>query len=298
MTLGLTILPFTRHAVATAMLLLGMACWAEAAEQSVPSLPLVPPGTVAVAPTATRFNRVVYLAVSRIASGDADAVPTLIRNRVPLFTLTLLATVDHVQAGSGPPRYRLAEVAAGYAVPLDGRLTVIDPSGPPAAAGIDLVGRQVLAANGRHLADLRQLGVNDTMQVIDVDALFHRGGRHTPVVMRHFVWVEPTTGQSGCCVWLLTRLADGRYQPTADPPRWLREGTSDDRAIHVDASQFFLGMPTREAFALTDLPPGTDLAWSADLRQVATAARYPDADLVQLATAINRALEPLRQPPP
>jgi len=292
----ISILPSIRHAVAAAVLTVGLTDAALAVDQAAASLPRVPPGTAAVAPSAARFNRVVYLAVSRIASGDAEAVPTLIRNRVPLFTLALLATVNRVEAGNAASPYRLAEVGAGYAVPLDGRLIVIDPSGPPAAAGIDLVGRQVLAANGRHLAELRLVGGNDTMQVIDVDALFHRDGRHAPLVMRHFVWVEPTSGQSFCCVWLLTALPDGSYRPTADAPRWLREGTRDDRAIHVDKAQFFLGMPTREAFALTELPPGTDLTWSTDLRQAATAARYSDATLRQLAAAVTRAVEPLRRP--
>lgn len=290
--------PFLRQAVVAAMLLGGLSSGGLGGEPAAPSLPRVPPGTAAVAPAATRFNRVVYLAVSRIATGDADAVPTLIRNRVPLFTLALLATVSQAIDEQGQAAYRLAEVGAGYAVPLAGRLTIIDPDAPLAEAGIDFVGRQVLAANGRHLAELRRVGANRTMQVVDVDSLFQRDGRHTPLVMRHFIWTEPQSGRCACCVWLLARQRDRTLTPAADPPRWLQEGTRDDRAIHVDADKFFLGMPTREAFALTDLPPGTDLAWSDDLRQSATAARYPEADLRQLAAAINRALEPLRQPHP
>ena len=265
-----------------------------AAEPAPHGLPLVPPGTVAVAPTAARFNRVVYLAASRIASGDADAVPAVIASRVPLFTLALLATVGQIENAEGQPLHRLLEVGAGYAVPLAGQLTVIDPAAPPTAAGIDMIGRQVLAANGRHLAELRRAGANGTIQVIDVDSLFLRGGHHTPLVMRHFIWVEPTSGRCSSCVWLLARAADGHFEPTADPPRWLQEGTRDDRAIHVDAGEFFLGMPTKDAFALTDLPPGTDLTWSAELRQAAVATHYLEPELNRLAAAINQALQPLR----
>jgi len=54
-------------------------------------------------------------------------------------------------------------------------------------------------------------------------------------------------------------------------------------------------MPTKDAFALTDLPPGTDLAWSADLQQAAAAVHYAEPDLSRLAAAINQALQPLRQ---
>lgn len=289
-----SILPFLRQAVVAAMLLVGLSGGGLGSEPAAPSLPRVPPGTAAVAPAAARFNRVVYLAVSRISTGDADAVPTLIRDRVPLFTLALLATVSQAADEQGQPAYRLAEVGAGYAVPLAGRLTVIDPDSPPAEAGIDFVGRQVLAANGRHLAELRRVGVNRTMQVVDVDSLFQRNGGHTPLVMRHYIWTEARSGRCACCVWLLARQSDGTLKLAADPPRWLQEGTRDTRGIHVDADAFFLGMPTRDAFALTELPPGADLAWSDDLRQVAAINRYAEADLRLLAAAINQSLEPLR----
>jgi len=280
--------------VGLAVLLLSLNLSRDCAAEPAPlGLPRVPPGTVAVAPTAARFNRVVYLAASRIASGDADAVPAMIASRVPLFTLALLATVGRIENAEGQPLHQLLEVGAGYAVPLAGQLTVIDPDAPPAAAGIDMIGRQVLAANGRHLAELRRIGANGTMQVIDVDSLFLRGGRHSPLIMRHFIWVEPASGHCSSCVWLLASTADAGFAPTADPPRWLREGTRDDRAIHVDAGEFFLGMPTKDAFALTDLPPGTDLAWSAELRQAAAATHYAEPELRRLAAAINQALQPL-----
>ncbi len=280
--------------ITPALLLSVVIAPAYAAEPAPIALPRVPPGTVAIAPTAARFNRVVYLAASQIASGDADAVPAMITSRVPLFTLALLATVGRINNAAGQPVHRLLEVGAGYAVPLAGQLTVIDPDAPPAAAGIDMIGRQVLAANGRHLAELRRVGANGTMQVVDVDSLFLRGGRHTPLVMRHFIWVEPASGRCSCCVWLLARAANRSLQPTTDPPRWLQEGTRDNRAIHVDADEFFLGMPTKDAFALTDLPPGTDLVWSAALQQAASTAEYTEPDLQRLAEVINQALQPLR----
>jgi hypothetical protein len=114
--------------------------------------------------------------------------------------------------------------------------------------------------------------------------------------MRHFIWIDPTSGRCCSCVWLLGRQSDGRFIVTADPPRWLREGTRDERAIHVDADAFFLGMPTREAFALSDLPPGDDLRWTDELREVAAAPAYAEKNLGLLAAAVNQALEPLRQP--
>ena len=258
------------------------------------SLTRVSPGTVVVDTTATQWNRSIYVAVSRITNGAADSVPIMIRKRVPLFTLALLATVSNQAPAGAPPAFHLLEIGAGYAIPLEGQLTIISTDDPPAAEGIDMIGRQILAANGRHLSELRCVGAYDTMQVIDIDAIFFRKEQHLPLIMRHFVWIEAKTGHCATCVWLLARQADGSLQPTADPPRWLSEGTRDERAIHVDASKFFLGMPTQEAFALMSLPPGTDLAWSPRLRQAATADRYTAETLPVLAVAINQALAPLR----
>lgn len=276
-----------------------MGCRSTACVQAAdtpPARPLtaVAAGTVVGDPTAARWNRSIYLATSRITSGNADSVPAMIRQRVPLFTLTLLATVSKTSTPQQPPVFHLQEVGAGYAVPLDGSLTVIATDNPPAAARIDMIGRQVLAANGRHLSELRCIGMNQTMQVVDVDARFYRAGRPTPVIMRHFIWVEASTGRCSSCVWLLKQQAHGSLEPTADPPRWVAEGTRDDRAIYVDASQFFLGMPTQDAFALLNLPPGTDLAWSPALRQNATRSSYTAPALLQLAAAVQQALAPLQ----
>jgi len=268
----------------------------QAADARVASLPRVQAGVPVAHPDATRWNRVLYQAVSRITLGDASSVPATIRARVPLFTLVLLATATNTSVAGAPPAYRLAEVGAGYAVPIGGHLTVVSTDNPPSAAGIDSLGRQVLAGNGRKLDEARRVGVSDTMQVVDIDSLFLIGRRHAPLVMRHFIWVDPGTGRCTCCVWLLEKRQTGGLAPTGHPPRWLQAGTRDDRAIHVDAGKFFLGMPTKDAFALTSLPPGVDLAWSAELRQVAARPAYGIRDLQQLALAIGDALAPLRTP--
>jgi hypothetical protein len=257
-------------------------------------LPVIPPGTIVDEPTAARFNRVILLAVSRIARGDTESVPLTIRERVPLFTLALLATVV---PGREHHPHRLVEIGAGYALPIDGQLTVVSANSPPAKANLDFMGRQVLFENGRNLSALTCVVATDTLQVVDVEAIVWRDGRHADVVMRHFIWVDPTTGECSACVWLLEEDAAGGWRATADRPRWVRPGTREDRAIHVDAGKFFLGIPTREAFALVDLPPGEPIEWSDSLRAIAAAPAYAPADVTRLAAEINASLETLRRRP-
>ena len=51
------------------------------------------------------------------------------------------------------------------------------------------------------------------------------------------------------------RRADGGLDVVDVPPRWIPPGTREDRAIHVDAGEFALGLPTKRAFALVDMLP-------------------------------------------
>lgn len=280
--------------IAALPLLNGQRIWA--ADGFVRAVPKVPAGVVVSAPNATRWNRVIYLAVSRITQGDAASVPETVRSRVARFTLALMATVTNTNGSKDSPSYELKEVGVGYAVPLGGQLTIVSTQNPPSQAGIDYLGRQVLAANGKNLSEVRCLGASSTAQVIDVEALYHLRGRNTPLVVRHFIWVEPRSGRCTCCVWLLAKKPPGAFTLAGFPPRWLQEGTRDNRAIHVDDDAFVLGIPTREAFALTSLPPGLELDWTGDLQRLAVLPTYGENDLQQTLVAIDQALQPFRKP--
>lgn len=272
----------------------GVATRAQGPELRQP-LPAVPPGTPVADPAAPRWNRLVLAAVPRIATGDTESVPQMVRENLPRFTLVVMATVR--PAAAGGPRQELAELGAGYALPVAGRLTVVDTEAPPPEAGIDFLGRQVLAQNGRALAGLTTVGASDTIRVFDAESILVAQGRHRDYVMRHFVWVEPTSGHCSACVWLLGRRADGGLDVVDVPPRWIPPGTREDRAIHVDAGEFALGLPTKRAFALVDMPPGPALAWSPTLRAAAAAPACTPEVLRTLAIELDRGLDSLRQPP-
>ena len=261
-------------------------------------LPLVPPGTPVGDAAAARWNRVVLSAVPRIAAGDTGAVPQWIRDRMPGFTLVVLATVRSAAGADGRQRHDLLEIGAGYAVPVAGRLTVVDTEAPPADAGVDFLGRQILSQNGKALTGLARVGGTDTVQVFDAESLLLRDGRHEDFLMRHFVWADPATGQCSTCVWLLARREDGSLAVVDEPPRWVPAGTREDRGIHVDQNEFLLGVPTKRAFALLDLPPGRRLAWSPALRSQAAAATCPPETVTALAAELDRSLQALRTQPP
>lgn len=294
-----------RTGVTSAVMLAGLLMtavlppWAvEAADPEAGCHPIetVPPGTLVDNPAGTRWNRVLLLAVPRIARGDTEAVAQAVRERVSRFTLVLLATVRQTGGPAGQARHELAGLGVGYAVPVDGRLTVVAADDLRGAAGIDFIGQLILAENGRNLAGLTCVGSSDTVQVFDAEAILFREGAHRDYFLRHFIWVEPASGRCSTCIWLLSRNAAGSLAVVEEPIRWIRPGTREDRVIHVDASRFLLGVPTRRAFALIDMPPGQALDWSPSLRGIAAEKRYTPEGLRSLALALDQSLETLRTP--
>ena len=271
---------------------LGSLAWSAEPVAAQP-IAIVPPGTPVDLPDALRWNRLILLASPRIASGDVDTLPAAVRTQLPKFTLVLMATVRAVASPEGL-RYELAELGAGYALPLDGRLTVVDTENPPPRLELDFIGRQMLSQNGRTLVGLQTVGGAGTMQIFDADTILFRDGRHGDYSMRHFVWVEPVSGECSACVWLLTKRPDGSLVAVDEQPRWLSPGTREDRAIHVDASEYVLGIPTMRAFALLDMPPGQPFPWSPALREVAARRTYPPETVRSLAVELNHGLETLR----
>jgi hypothetical protein len=260
-------------------------------------LPIVPPGTPVGDTTAARWNRLLLAAVPRIASGDTGSIPATVRERLGQWPLVLLATVRKVDGADGRPSHRLDEVGAGYAAAVGGRFEVVDTENPPPAANVDFLGRQVLSQNGRALVGLHRVGGSETVLVFDAESFLVRDGHHGDFLMRHFVWVDPASGECSMCVWLLVKRPDGGLAVVDEPPRWLAGGTREDRAIHVDGNEFLLGIPTRRAFALLDMPPGLPLAWSPALRGLAAEPACPPATVHALATELDRCLQPLRAGP-
>jgi len=260
-------------------------------------LPIVPSGTPVADRSAARWNRLILAAAPRIAAGDVESIPLGVRERLGRLTLVLMATVRAVAGAGGGPRHELDDLGAGYALPVAGRLTVVDTEHPPPEAGLDFLGRQILSQNGKSLVGLHCVGATDTMRVFDAESILFRDGRHGDFVMRHFVWVDPASGECSACVWLLAKRSDGGLDVVEDPPRWIASGTHEDRAIHVDANEFMLGIPTRRSFALLDLPPGKPLRWSPALKAAAASQAWPAATVASLAHEIDRGLAPLRAGP-
>jgi len=254
-----------------------------------PTMTVIAAGTVVDEPDRERWNRLVFLATPRFASGDTDAVSDGIRTNVTSFTFVVLATVRTVDDGDGGARHELIEVGIGYGTPIDGRLTIVAPHARLPGFTPDFLGRQILGAKQKSLDDIVDVGAHSTALAFDAPILMLRDDEHREMTVRHVVRVDPRTGDCATCVWLALNNDDGTVTPASEPLRVVPGGTRESRAIHVDGSRFMFGLPTKHAFAVKELPPGSSVGWTPSLVLAADARTFTGAGLRKLTHAIDDA---------
>lgn len=248
--------------------------------------------------SASHWNRVVLLARPRIASGDVESLSAAIRDSVSDFVLTILASVEEFQDPTvGQPRYRLVDIGVGYSTQVDGEMrTVTVADAGKVGVNLGIFPRMLLAENEKKLATATITARTSTLMIIDTPAVVLRDAEHHEFVMRHFIWVEPTTGRNAALVWLIDHDQAGNpVVDTNEPPRWAPAGLQEDRAIHVDRKEFnFVGIPNDKAFAIEDLPPGKPIPWTAEARALAAKPSYQAEELRRLSLALNTMLQSSR----
>lgn len=255
------------------------------------TLSIIAPGIVVGNEEAATWNRVILLATPRIASGDTGKLSESVRTTVSKLTLTILATVKRETIADGSDAYRLEDVGVGYSTTINQKLTTISTeSAARLGARLDFYSRQMLSENEKQIANLKLAVRTSTLTIFDAPAIMFRDGQHKDYITRHFVWIDSKTGKLALIIWLLSTDKNGRTFVAEKTLRVVAPGTNEDRKIHVDGRSFFLTIPSERAFALEDLPPGTDIAWTSTAQSLATLATYDSNELNQFAAALNQML--------
>lgn len=241
----------------------------------------------------TVWNRLVLLATPKINSGDTEAVSSMVRDAATACSLTIMASVSNDRTKV----HSMNDIGVGYSIATGGERTIVSSAGEDdASQSLGFIPRQVLRANEQQLAKVRLVAMSATLAVLDAPTVFHRKGKPKKFLTRHFLWINPETGEGQMMVWLLTPTA---LKPSAPDAKSLQHGVisfpirhvnwaeKETRRIHVDGSEFsFLGIPRELAFALEDLPPGTDHAWTRQAANLAGCQRYSPDTLQSLHRAI------------
>ena len=124
-----------------------------------------------------------------------------------------------------------------------------------------------LSGNEACLDQALQVARTPTMVVFDATAIMRLEGENQNVFNRHALLVSPTDGRLTTFVW--ASIATARASIIWPPTRFVawRPGVQEDRKLYVDRRRFVFGLPSQEAFALIDLPPGETILPSAELKQ-------------------------------
>lgn len=290
-------------------LAVSIACWSLGTIQANESLgrgrPLavITPGTVIGNAQAQRWNRTVLIARPRIASGATKALPASIQRSVPKFCLSILATVSASPVSTDDlntqsqitPHYMLQEIGVGYSSDVGGRAVIVssDSAGKYGLA-LDFVESRMLAENEKQIAQLRSLVHTTNLAIFDAPAVMLFNQEHRDTLTRHLIWIDPATGRLAMLVWLLSNERETLGIIDSHNPRLVAESAQEDRAIHVDGNEFFLGFPSKRAFALERLPPGRELIWTTALRSHGSQSSYNLQTLTLLTAAINDALNSIK----
>jgi hypothetical protein len=244
-------------------------------------MPRIKSGTVIGKEGARNWTDLVLHGVPRVADGDVEKVSATLSRLVSLFHLTILADVD--LETSQPGTYRLGDVAVGLAMKINGREVVVSSKSQQAlGAKLSLIDRNALSGNEACLDQALQVARTPTMVIFDATAIMRLGDENRNVIDRHALVVSPTNGRLTTFVWALDRDKNGNNELVGDKIRILPRGLREDRRLYVDSRRFVLGLPSQEAFALVDLPPGDTIKPSDALRTAAESTLQTPADVTRL----------------
>jgi hypothetical protein len=250
------------------------------------ALPRIPPGTIVGSKQMEGFSDLVIFVKGNLSAGDTSVVSSTVKYYGDLFNLVYLANVEkHPEKG-----FLLDQVCVGFATKIKGRDTIVSTeTESQLGAGLNFIGRSVLAGNEKALEDVTMVAKNDFGALIDAPAFMYRDEKHKLMIVRFFVWVSPD-GKVGTCSWLLDKVGNGQYVMAEDTFQYLPPKMVENRILHVDGSKFTLGIPSPDAFALVSIPQGRAYPVTEAMKELATKSTYTVESFNQFAAALSEAM--------
>jgi hypothetical protein len=248
-------------------------------------LELIPVGTVIGKTPPAGWSHLVLFATSTLTAQDERDAPKIAAYYAQLFKFTLLTNVVR----RGPPgkeSYYLEQVARGFATDVGGQNKVID-SKHTLGASMGMFGRRILKENEQCIdTDVRQVVRSRNMLIFDAQSVMRRNGEHVKMIMRHALLVDPTNGRLYTLVWLMTR----DYEPAENALQLLPDNMWEKRWLSVRRDKFdLLGIPTKDAFALRQVPQGKAVPYTTALREAATVRTFTATNAAQVENILRNA---------
>jgi hypothetical protein len=238
------------------------------------ALDRIPVGTVIGKGAPEKFSHLVLFAIPTLVKEDEQDAPKLATHYAQLFKFTIVANVSSRASGK-ETTYFLDKVARGFATDIKGKETVIS-SKQTLGASMGLFGSSILEENENILDnDVRTVVRTDTMMIFDGKCVMLYNGEHESMIMRHGIFVEPKTGELYTLIWLLNK----DYEAAEPAMQALPNGMVERRLLSIKRDKFTFGIPSKDAFALRQLPQGTRVAYTPEVQKAACWARFPEAEV-------------------
>lgn len=249
----------------------------------------IPGGVVVGGDRVEGWSHPILFVRGKLTSGDLDRVNSTVEKYAEMFNLVLLAHVAPAADGG----FALQKVAIGFSTPIGGRNVVITTdTHRQLGANLGLIGGSVFSGNEAALADTQQTARYSHGMVIDAPTLMLRGEAHVLVMARYFVWVSKKTGEVGVLVWAMEDSdGGGDFRMLPQAPQLLSPNMHEDRNMHVDGEEFnFMGIPSKTAFAVEQLPRGVDVPFDAELARAASVRSFDREKYVRLLQLVAQAV--------
>lgn len=248
---------------------------------------LIPAGTKFGEQLPEDWSNLISFVNGKLTQGDVEVVTDTVRYYAEIFNLVMLANVEP----NADSKYTLDEVAVGFSMVIGNENVIITTETQSELGGnLSLIGRGVLDGNIAALAKVEQVARTSNNMIIDAPATLLRDGKHREMVVRYYIWVFPENGNVGTLVWLLDPVKSG-LQVADTTIQLLPPNMHEDRIMNVDKDEFnFLGIPSKDAFALVQIPQGTAFEMTDQMKAVASQSVYNAESFAKLTTAIAQTL--------
>lgn len=260
---------------------------ADPKNKPIPSrvLDRIPAGTSVFDENNRGFTNVVLFVKGKLGAGDVAAVSDTAKYYADLFNLVYMANVTKDDKG-----FALDKVAVGFSTHIDkSDIVVTSDTAKKYGLSLSFIGSSVLSGNEDALKEIKLTAQDRFTAIIDAPSVMQFNGKHQKMIARYYIWVSPEDGRMGATVWLLENK-NKQLSFAEDKIHYFRPGMVENRVMHVDGTQFTLGIPSAKAFAIMELPKERSFKIDDEMQQIGSQATYTPAMLEVLSQSLAKTL--------
>jgi hypothetical protein len=251
----------------------------------------IPPGLVIDKSAPKGWSHLIVKSGAVAGAGDVAKMSATTRELSGLFFSAIVANVTSEKTSAGL-RYRLDKVAVGLGTRIAGVDKIISlETQRDLGANLGFLQRTALRKATDRIQNVQMVARSDSLAVVDAPVYMLLRNKHLPATLRYVVLVDPKTGQLNTLIWAIERSEAGDSRGVVGHMEWLPPNKVEERVLHVDASEFSLGLVTERAMAMTRLFKGkTQIDFPKDFVELAGQTRFSEASAARLETKLRELL--------